>query len=153
MHGLTCIHACARWQWVYALKRDFPHLHFSLNGGVQSCHHAAAFLQHDWTTIAASQNHLASINDNHTAHDDDSPMTDLRTSSGLTASSSEGEERQGGVKGNKNGEGAGLLGVMIGRAAYNMVWDCLSDADRAVFGAKQNAAISRRQVRKIPTLP
>lgn len=27
---------------MYALKRDFPHLKFSLNGVVESCHEAAA---------------------------------------------------------------------------------------------------------------
>jgi tRNA-dihydrouridine synthase len=31
---------------VYALKRDFPDLDFSLNGGVESCHGAAAALAH-----------------------------------------------------------------------------------------------------------
>lgn len=31
---------------MYALKRDFPHLVFSLNGGLDSCHQAAAALQH-----------------------------------------------------------------------------------------------------------
>jgi tRNA-dihydrouridine synthase A len=29
---------------VFALRRDFPHLHFSLNGVVESCHHAAQVL-------------------------------------------------------------------------------------------------------------
>lgn len=35
-----------RYEWVYALKRDFPHLDFSLNGGLGSCHQAAAALRH-----------------------------------------------------------------------------------------------------------
>ena len=30
---------------MYALKRDFPHLSFSLNGGVQSCQSGAAAMQ------------------------------------------------------------------------------------------------------------
>lgn len=34
-----------RYEWVFALKRDFPHLSFSLNGGVQSCQSGAAALQ------------------------------------------------------------------------------------------------------------
>lgn len=42
--------------------------------------------------------------------------------------------------------GARAAGVMIGRAAWKRPWDCFSDADRAVFGADSNAAISRRQV-------
>ena len=40
-----CLDAC-RWEWVFGLKRDFPGLDFSLNGGVESCHNAAAALQH-----------------------------------------------------------------------------------------------------------
>ncbi|CAL8471488.1 g11030 [Coccomyxa elongata] len=35
-----------RYEWVFALKRDFPHLEFSLNGGLDSCQQAAAALQH-----------------------------------------------------------------------------------------------------------
>lgn len=31
---------------MWALNRDFPHLEFSLNGGLDSCHQAAAALQH-----------------------------------------------------------------------------------------------------------
>jgi len=32
---------------VWALKRDFPDLEFSLNGVVQDCHEAAAAIQHE----------------------------------------------------------------------------------------------------------
>lgn len=74
------------------MKRDFPDLHFSLNGGLQSCHQAAAAIAH---------------------HAPD---------------------------------GAHIHGVMIGRQAFYQPWDCLADADRAVFGADANAAVSRRQV-------
>lgn len=35
-----------RYAWVFALKKHFPHLDFSLNGGVESCHVAAAALEH-----------------------------------------------------------------------------------------------------------
>ena len=34
-----------RYEWVYALKRDFPHLSFSLNGGVLSSPAAAGAMQ------------------------------------------------------------------------------------------------------------
>ncbi|KAF5828495.1 hypothetical protein DUNSADRAFT_17556, partial [Dunaliella salina] len=40
---------------------------------------------------------------------------------------------------------AAVEGVMIGRAAYNDPWGVLGNADRAVFGAESNPAISRRQ--------
>eukprot|EP00198_Chlamydomonas_reinhardtii_P011297 XP_001700634.1 predicted protein [Chlamydomonas reinhardtii] len=33
-----------RHQWAWALARDFPHLQFSLNGGLQTCHDARAAL-------------------------------------------------------------------------------------------------------------
>lgn len=77
------------------MKRDFPHLQFSLNGVVQHCQEAAAILGH----------------------------------------------RQDGVPG-----GGGMHGVMIGRQAFYQTWDCLADADRSVFGAHANPALSRRQV-------
>ncbi len=85
---------CRR-EWALALKRDFPHLQFSLNGVVQNCQEAASIIGH----------------------------------------------RQEGVEG-----GGGLHGVMIGRQAFYQTWDCLADADRTVFGATSNPAISRRQV-------
>lgn len=33
--------------WVWALQRDFPEALFSLNGGIESCHQAAAALEHE----------------------------------------------------------------------------------------------------------
>ncbi len=36
-----------RHEWAWALKRDFPHLDFSLNGGVQSAHEAASAIALD----------------------------------------------------------------------------------------------------------
>ena len=38
--------ALCRRGWVFALKRDFPNLRFSLNGMVDSCNEAAALLGH-----------------------------------------------------------------------------------------------------------
>lgn len=35
-----------RREWAWALKRDFPHLQFSLNGVVQNCQEAAAIIDH-----------------------------------------------------------------------------------------------------------
>ena len=88
---------CRR-EWAWALKRDFPHLQFSLNGTVQNCQEAAAIIGH----------------------------------------------RQDGVEG-----GGSVHGVMIGRQAFYKTWDCLADADRTVFGAAANPALSRRQVRRL----
>ncbi|EFJ43435.1 hypothetical protein VOLCADRAFT_43118, partial [Volvox carteri f. nagariensis] len=81
-----------RHQWAWALARDFPHLQFSLNGGVLNCHEARF--------------------------------------QGLSV----------------GGNGGGIVGVMIGRGAYNDPWGCLADADRAVYGEPYNPAPSRRWV-------
>ena len=83
-----------RHEWVWALKRDFPHLVFTLNGGVLSTHDASTALQLEAHAL-----------------------------------------------------GPGVLhGVMIGRQAYNDPWGLLGDADRTIYGAEGNAAVSRRQV-------
>ena len=42
--------------------------------------------------------------------------------------------------------GAAVEGAMLGRSAWKRPWDVLGDADRYVFGAPANAALSRRQV-------
>ena len=41
-----------RYSWVYALRRDFPHLQFSLNGGIQGPEEAKQVLAH---TLADTQ--------------------------------------------------------------------------------------------------
>jgi tRNA-dihydrouridine synthase A len=33
-----------QYSWVFALKRDFPHLDFSINGGIQNAHEAVEIL-------------------------------------------------------------------------------------------------------------
>ena len=44
--------------------------------------------------------------------------------------------------------GAAMEGAMLGRAAWKRPWHVLGDADRHVFGAPANAAVSRRQARQ-----
>jgi tRNA-dihydrouridine synthase A len=44
-------------------------------------------------------------------------------------------------------EGAGLHGIMIGRAAYYYPWQTLSNVDSIVYG-EENPAVNRRQVLK-----
>ncbi|KAL4450138.1 hypothetical protein ABPG77_010807 [Micractinium sp. CCAP 211/92] len=99
-----------RYEWVWALKRDFPHLDFSLNGGVLTLEEVAAALR----TVNGDAGEAAAA--------------------GSDLSAGGGGGRQG------------VMGVMVGRAAYNMPWEALGNADVAVFGAAENAAISRRQV-------
>lgn len=78
-------------QWVWALKRDFPHLEFTLNGGISGSFEAASCL--------------------------DQELVDTR-----------------------------VYGVMIGRAAYNYPWQCLSNVDTLIYGEASNPATSRRAV-------
>ena len=176
---------CCRYEWVWALKRDFPHLQFSLNGGVMGCYEAAAAIRHREPTMGNPSTDQAAANgplyeaysnghaESRLQHGilNSSPQLEVphqgdsgskghaemdaeqsRTAqcqqeeqhSGAKLAESDGAERQGGWE-DGTGEG-GLCGVMIGRAAYNSPWECLSDADKAVFGASSNPAQSRRQV-------
>lgn len=86
-----------RYGWLFALKRDFPHLEFSINGGLQSAQEAAEVLRH------------------------------------------------------RGPGGEALHGVMIGRAAFNAPWTTLAQADTLIFGAAENGATCRRQVRPMHT--
>lgn len=78
-----------RYEWVWALKRDFPHIDFSLNGGVLTLEEVAAALS---IVNGSGSNQTAA-----------------------QAGSSSSGQRQG------------IMGVMVGRAAYNMPWDALGE--------------------------
>lgn len=134
-----------RYEWVWALKRDFPHLDFSLNGGVLTLEETAAALR----IVNGEQPEAAE------AADGGEGQGSAETAAALAAAEASGEGvaaaaaaqvgipagSSAGVSGRQ-----GIWGVMVGRAAYNMPWDMLADADRAVFGAPTNPATSRRQV-------
>lgn len=139
-----------RYEWVWALKRDFPHLEFSLNGGVQGLAEAVAALHlvnsPDGGASPAVPSAKAAVSSNGAA---------AAGENGSTAAAGDANcaEESGGDGGVPAAapvlpELAGAItGVMIGRAAYNIPWDTLADADRAIFGAASNPAKSRRQVR------
>ena len=250
--------ACRR-EWAWALKRDFPHLQFSLNGAVQSCHEATAVLQHRHSTpaishsathqatepaahamplshttaatMAASEGGVRSatsdalsavegipnangnaatdstpaaeashVQDGSVTHDNraegrhaqqnnapvpeashsrhnpatvqsaasgedpalhsngsvpeswncrnDSAAAQPETANGHHASQHNSTLQAVVTSGQEASwiEGRDLEGVMIGRQAFYQTWNCLADADRAVFGAASNAAPTRRQV-------
>lgn len=80
-----------RYEWVWALKRDFPHLNFSLNGGVLTLEEVAAALR----TVNGDAGEAAAA--------------------GSDLSAGGGGGRQG------------VMGVMVGRAAYNMPWEALGE--------------------------
>ncbi|KAI3438293.1 hypothetical protein D9Q98_000727 [Chlorella vulgaris] len=129
-----------RYEWVWALKRDFPHLQFSLNGGIITLEEVAA---------ALAIRNVGSASTNGTNGSGASSSSEaMGEGEGEGEGEAEGQgpcssRRSGGGDG---GGGHGITGVMVGRAAYNMVWDALADADRSIFGAEDNAATSRRQV-------
>ncbi len=175
-----------RHEWVYSLRRDFPDLLFSLNGGVQNCHEAKAAILYKGpfptpghtesrhlipdagrssgrAAEAASQQSVAACGtetdcvgdgDRLTAgngHNDAAVATVAQAgpeaqADPTVAGSASGAEGTSGCVPTRDSDGL-LEGVMIGRAAYNDPWACLSDADRAVFGEADNAAASRREVR------
>lgn len=83
-----------RYEWVWALKRDFPHLEFSLNGGVLTLEEVASA--------------LALVNGRGSSSAGSDVAAGARSSSG-------------------SGGRQGIMGVMVGRAAYNMPWDALGE--------------------------
>ncbi len=60
----------------------------------------------------------------------------------------EGADEAAAIVAHRAAGGARMEGAMLGRAAWKRPWDVLSDADRHVFGAASNPAVSRRQVRR-----
>uniref|UniRef100_A0A7S3R3J5 DUS-like FMN-binding domain-containing protein n=1 Tax=Dunaliella tertiolecta TaxID=3047 RepID=A0A7S3R3J5_DUNTE len=247
-----------RYEWLFGLKRDFPHLIFSLNGGIQSPYEALAYINHipdAASTLhqdagisgngankidegAHGLNHIANdiiqaangadeeangvsegaagaaqngaarslkrgaeeVADGSreaecsacggapggaapaeskaaaaaTAHDAERMLSHADASTSGAAAPANGGEGANGVSimansVHQNGAQdagseergnlaapvaahmvppgvAAVEGVMIGRAAYNDPWGVLGNADKAVFGADSNPAISRRQV-------
>lgn len=150
-----------RYEWVWALKRDFPHLEFSLNGGVLTLQEATAALQLVNTPAAlaaAAEAVPAAEGAPAPAAAGAAAAAHVDTANGSAAHESNGAFANGSAANGSSGAGAhaaavaglegGITGVMIGRAAYNMPWDTLGDADRAIFGAETNPAASRREVRR-----
>jgi hypothetical protein len=165
-----------RREWVFALSRDFPHLQFSLNGApeqplclswllkVQRALAAQARSTHSHPVVpqvALGRMRLpekrpvcaacacapmawssTGVDSEPFGFGRDRPRCCARCAGQVhschEAAAVIAHEQEGGK----------VAGVMIGRAAYERPWDCLSDADRAVYGAASNASTSRRQVRQ-----
>lgn len=139
-----------RYEWVWALKRDFPHLDFSLNGGVLRLEEVVAA--------------LAIVNKSDTTAFDSHGTTPARDGN------SRAGHRHDGLQGVMVGRAAynmpwDVLGARPKSRCIVCLWQglvantiasscsCLcashaGNADRAVFGAEVNAAVSRRQVLK-----
>ena len=117
-----------RYEWVWALKRDFPHLDFSLNGGVLTLEETAAALRvvnaptPDSSDAAAA---AAAAEGGEAAAEGGATATGGETAAAPAAPPPLplGDVPPGssaGVSGRQ-----GIWGVMVGRAAYNMPWDTL----------------------------
>ena len=119
-------------------------LQFSLNGGLQSCHEAAAAIAtpHPDVPLSSSSSNGADV-DAAPQHSSSLSSAGAHVNADADASSSGAVPEGPAVL---QPPQCGIEGVMIGRAAYNDPWGCLGDADRAVFGAASNAAPSRRWV-------
>ena len=90
----------------------------------------------------ALENGVPSASTSHSQQERDSAAASHQQHSGLdngVSSASTSHSQQGAAA-------QDLEGVMIGRQAFYQTWNCLADADRAVFGAATNVALSRRQV-------
>lgn len=121
-----------RYQWVWALKRDFPHLHFSLNGGVLTLEETAAALR----LVDDGSGGGAEAAE---AEAGAAPGGDAEAAAAAAEAAAEAAEADGGAgaaeaesavpPGASAGSSghAGVLGVMVGRAAYNMPWDVLGE--------------------------
>ncbi|PSC72239.1 tRNA-dihydrouridine synthase A [Micractinium conductrix] len=137
-----------RYEWVWALKRDFPHLDFSLNGGVLTLEEVATGLRtfNDSSSSGGGgcKARAAAVGAAEAAAGAAAEASAEGVAAAAAAAAGGSASAGGAAAGGEQRQG--ILGVMVGRAAYNMPWDALADADRAVFGAATNAATSRRQV-------
>ena len=134
-----------RYDVVRSLVRDFPHLHFTLNGGVGSLEEAIALLRaHDWgkeehaaRDDSANRPHCAGSVEHEDIHSNGDGFSNRYEHSGSSSSSSSGGchggtgfTRDGGI----SSTAVPLLaGVMVGRAVVNAPFNW-SQVDSAIYG-------------------
>jgi tRNA-dihydrouridine synthase len=106
-----------RYEWVWALKRDFPHLDFSLNGGVLTLEETAAALR--------------IVNGSGGSEGSEAAGAEVEAAAAAggeaveAAAETAAPSSSGGSGSGSGGQRQGIMGVMVGRAAYNMPWDAL----------------------------
>ena len=145
--------------WVFALKRDFPHLRFSLNGGLESTAAARDALSHDFGSVAEA---AAAAGEEGEAEEGGAAPAVTAPAAAAAANGGGGEEE--GERAVAAAAAASsshqppsspppppppaflLEGTMIGRAAYHSPWPVLAGADVELWGAAENGARSRREV-------
>jgi tRNA-dihydrouridine synthase len=112
-----------RYEWVWALKRDFPHLDFSLNGGVLTLEEAAAALR----IVNGSDGTGSSGEGGEAAEGEVEAAAAAAGEAVEAAAEAEASSTSGGSDSGSGGQRQGIMGVMVGRAAYNMPWDSLGE--------------------------
>ena len=132
--------------WVFALKRDFPHLRFSLNGGLESTAAARDALLHDFGSVEEAGRMEEGAEAGGAA-------PSAASAAAAAANGDAGEKEKAAVTTSEPSPSSSsppppflLEGTMIGRAAYHSPWSVLSGADVELWGAPENAARSRREV-------
>ncbi|GLC72961.1 hypothetical protein PLESTF_001314200 [Pleodorina starrii] len=142
-----------RHQWAWALARDFPHLQFSLNGGLLDCHEARSAILTSHPEVPYTRPQLPPSDPRAAAAAvcglsvaDASAGAGARECNGDAGSEARGGTASASASAALESNGGGIEGVMIGRGAYNDPWGCLADADRSVYGEPYNPAPSRRWV-------
>ena len=122
-----------RYEWVWALKRDFPALHFSLNGGVGGLEEVAAALATDGSAIQQQQQQQQQLGEQQQEQqlgEQRQQEVQQQQQQQQQQPSSLGEGAAAAVvssPGSKGGPASGILGVMVGRAAYHQPWDVLGE--------------------------
>ena len=105
-----------RYEWLLGLKRDFPKLDFSLNGGILTLEETLAALNYPFPSSGGSKIEAAEEGEGATIEEGGQQHTE------------------------------GISGVMVGRAAYSNPWTLFGAADVDVWGASGNPCKSRREL-------
>lgn len=118
---------------MWALKRDFPHLDFSLNGGVLTLEETAAALR----IVNGEQPEAAASGDEEQGSSEAAAATAAAEASGegVAAAAAAAVGIPAGSSAGVSGR-QGIWGVMVGRAAYNMPWDMLGAASCSCMAAR-----------------
>lgn len=135
-----------RYEWVWALKRDFPHLDFSLNGGVLTLEETAAALR----IVNGEQPDAAASGDGEEGSAEAAATAAAEASGeGVAAAAAAAVGIPAGSSAGVDGR-QGIWGVMVGRAAYNMPWDMLGAPLDAVALAAAAAAAALANCLTLP---
>ena len=126
--------------WVFALKRDFPNLKFTLNGGMESTAAARDVLLHDFGSVEAA---AAAAGEEKAA---EAPAAAAAANADGGGNKEERAAAAAAPSSSSSPSSFLLEGTMIGRAAYHSPWSVLGGADVELWGETQNGARNRREI-------